>query len=213
MIFAIRYLVQWLSSERKGESVVMPLFWKLSITANLLLMLHALIQQQIHVCLVQACSSVIAWRNLNLMQPAGQHVPLGRVMWLMATVLVGVPLLFVCASMTFAIPLEWFRLPQASAQQVNNSWHLAGLCGLLMFNGRFWVQWWGAERHKQSYLGAEFWWMSVLGSVLCFVYFATIYDWINMIGPCFGLVPSIRNLVLIRRSAQSAAKSNVNGVV
>lgn len=212
LIFSARYLLQWITSEKKGKSVVMPLFWKLSIGANLLLLLHSLIQQQFHVCLVQGCSSVIAWRNLNLMQSSDRHVRFSYVLLLLMFAMAAVPLLFLMSSFFLAFPLVWFRIPLSPEAHIESFWHLAGFMGLVLFNGRFWVQWWGAERHKQSYLGVEFWWMSVLGSVLCFAYFVNIGDWVNMLGPVFGLIPSIRNLILIRRSSASKANSRLPGV-
>lgn len=198
--FAARYLIQWLASEKKGKSIVMPLFWKLSISGNLLLVLHSLIQQQFHVCIVQGCNCVIAWRNLNLMQPREQHLSFSTVVMMLVSACVMAVGSFILFSYFFSLPLQWFRLPMSPQEHINDVWHLLGFLGLVMFNGRFWIQWLGAERHKHSYLGAEFWWMSVLGSVLCLVYFATIGDFVNTIGPLFGLVPSIRNLILVRRS-------------
>lgn len=200
LIFAARYLIQWLASEKQGKSIVMPLFWKLSITANLLVVVHSLIQQQFHVCLVQGCSSVIAWRNLNLMLPAERHVSFTTVVMMLTSAIIMVIGFFLLFSYLFSIPLQWFRIPMAPQEQINGFWHFIGFLGLVMFNGRFWVQWLGAERHKQSYLGVEFWWMSVMGSVFCLVYFATIGDYVNTIGPFFGLIPSIRNLILVRRA-------------
>ncbi|MGZ3732300.1 MAG: lipid-A-disaccharide synthase N-terminal domain-containing protein [Parachlamydiaceae bacterium] len=202
ILFAGRYLLQWLTSEKLGKSVVMPLFWQLSITANLLLLLHSLVQLQFHVCVVQACSGVIAWRNLNLMQPLERHVKFSSVVCLLIGVMATIPLLFVLSAFLTASPIEWFRSPLPTNQQIPGFWHMTGFLGLLLFNGRFWVQWWNAERDKRSYLGVEFWWMSVLGSILCFCYFTLLGDVINMIGPIFGLVPSIRNLILIRRAKE-----------
>lgn len=197
--FAARYMIQWLASEKKGRSVIMPLFWKLSITGNLLLALHALIQQQFHVCLIQSFSGIIAWRNLNLMQPPKRHVTLFYVVTLLLSALGLVVGLFLSISYLFSTPLQWFRIPMSPQEHIPGFWHLMGFLGLILFNGRFWVQWIGAERHKESYLGVEFWWMSVLGSILCLIYFAAIGDFVNTIGPFFGLIPSIRNLVLVRR--------------
>jgi lipid-A-disaccharide synthase-like uncharacterized protein len=202
IVFSARYLLQWLTSEKLGKSVVMPLFWRLSITANLLLMLHSLIQVQLHVCIVQGCSAVISWRNLNIMQAPSKHVQFSTVVLFLIGTATAVPLMFLATAYMASTPIEWFRSPMAINQQIPGFWHMAGFLGLILFNGRFWVQWWSAERDKRSYLGVEFWWMSVLGSILCFLYFTAIGDLVNMIGPIFGLIPSIRNLVLIRRARE-----------
>lgn len=200
IVFAARYLLQWLTSERLGKSVVMPLFWQLSITANLLLLLHSLIQLQFHVSIIQACSAVISWRNLNLMQDPSRHLKFSSVIILLIGTATTIPLLFLLSSLITLTPIEWFRSPLPMKEQISGFWHMTGFLGLILFNGRFWVQWWNAERDKKSYLGIEFWWMSVLGSILCFLYFTVIGDFVNMVGPFFGLVPSIRNLILVQRA-------------
>ena len=81
--FGARFLVQWLDSERKGKSVVTPLFWRLSLLGNLLLMTHAFIQVQFHVFLIQVCNAVISWRNLNLMQPPEKQITLKKTLQLL----------------------------------------------------------------------------------------------------------------------------------
>lgn len=205
--FAARYVVQWLASEKKGRSVVMPLFWKLSIAGNLLLALHSLIQQQFHVCLVQGCSGIIAWRNLNLMQPIDRHVDFPFVIKLLLSTCAMIVGAFFLFGYVFDVPVQWFRIPTAPQERIASYWHAVGFLGLVMFNGRFWVQWVGAERRKKSFLGVEFWWMSVIGSILCLLYFAAIGDFVNTIGPFFGLIPSIRNLILTRRSPTPAVES------
>ncbi|MBA3604160.1 MAG: lipid-A-disaccharide synthase N-terminal domain-containing protein [Parachlamydiaceae bacterium] len=205
LIFGLRYLVQWFSSERAGKSLVMPLFWRLSILGNLLFMIHALIQMQFHVCVVQACSGVISWRNLNLMQPSSKHIKFSTTVKLLIMAASTVVLLFLGSSFLstsfFSFSsVQWFRSPLSSDQNIHGFWHFVGFLGLVLFNGRFWLQWRNAEKHHRSYLSAGFWWMSVFGSVLCFAYFAVLGDFVNMIGPFFGLVPSIRNLILMRRT-------------
>jgi lipid-A-disaccharide synthase len=69
--------------------------------------------------------------------------------------------------------------------------------GLALFSTRFWIQWWCAEQEKKSYLSGSFWWISLIGESLCLIYFLKIHDPVNSIGPAFGLIPYIRNLMLI----------------
>jgi lipid-A-disaccharide synthase len=197
--FTARYLIQWLASEKANKSVVMPLFWHLSITGNLLLFFHSLIQMQFHVCAVQACNAVIAWRNLDLMY-ASPKMTFRSVLFLLSGSLLSVFLMFFLINFFSSTSPVWFRSPLSNGGDVNSFWHLLGFLGLMFFNGRFWVQWWGAERNQVSYLGVEFWWMSVIGSVLCLLYFAFLGDYVNMVGPIFGFIPAVRNLIIIRRA-------------
>ena len=74
LAFGLRFLIQWMTSERMQKSVVPPIFWKLSLSGNLLLLIHSFIQMQLHVFLIQSCNAVISWRNLNLMQAPERQV-------------------------------------------------------------------------------------------------------------------------------------------
>lgn len=73
LAFGLRFFIQWLYSEAKGQCVVVRPFWWLSLIGNILLLTHALIQMQFHVALVQAINGVISWRNLDLMRPLSQQ--------------------------------------------------------------------------------------------------------------------------------------------
>lgn len=208
--FSSRVLLQWLTSEVKGESVVMPAFWKLSLAGNLMLAVHALIQMQYHVCLIQACNAVISWRNLNLMTPYIRPSTFKRtVMALCAAIIMVTTLFYLQDTYLFYGDQEWFRIPSAPWQEhqhlnLSIGWHLLGFIGLALFSSRFWLQWINSEKHRASYLGSSFWWTSLIGESLCLIYFMKIKDPVNYIGPAFGLIPYVRNLILIQKSKMYA---------
>jgi len=160
--FTARFLLQWLYSEKEKKSIVTPLFWKISLCGNVLLFLHAIIQVQFHVCLVQSCNAVISWRNLNLMQPIEDRFEKRSVLYLLTATIITIPLLFIAQSHLFAFDsYEWFRSPKSfwkipSLGHNDIFWHSIGLLGLLLFNSRFWLQWWGAERSGKSELSPLF---------------------------------------------------------
>lgn len=198
--FGARFLVQWLDSERKGKSVVTPLFWRLSLAGNLLLMTHSFIQVQFHVFLIQVCNAVISWRNLNLMRPPAQQVTLQTTLQILICSLIALSGAFLLQYdpdiPLFRIPVNpWNPHPEV---EIPPLWHVLGACGLLLFNSRFWVQWWYAEKEHQSTLGPSFWWLSLIGDLLCLLYFSRLGDPVNLIGPALGLIPYIRNLMLLR---------------
>lgn len=203
--FGLRMAVQWLYSEYVGRSVVMRTFWQLSLCGNILLGLHAFIQMQYHIFVAQVANGVISWRNLNLMDPA--HKPLTT----RQTVAIMVAALSLGTLAYTAQADTWFRVPVLpwSAQKafsVSWMWHAIGIVGLVMFNSRFWIQWWGAEKKQQSTLGATFWWISLTGEMLCLTYFMRINDTVNYIGPLFAMVPYIRNLMLIYKGKQQPVR-------
>lgn len=202
--FGGRFLLQWLSSEMKGRSVVPRSFWYLSLIGNISLLIHSIIQVQFHVALIQSCNAVISWRNLDLSRPNGPWVTFGTT----CSLLIG-SITFTTLAILLQNPDDLFRIPVAPWQTPGNvtvpfSWHIIGTVGLFLFNSRFWVQWWSSERQERSYIGPAFWWISLIGDALCLVYFIPIKDSVNLIGPLFGLIPYIRNLMLIRQGEERA---------
>ena len=188
--FGLRFFIQWLYSEVKGQSLVIRPFWWLSLVGNLLLLTHSLIQMQFHVSLVQAINAVISWRNLDLMKPGTGQKSLGFTLGLMALAILSVASFFIFTGQ------EWFHAPNATSP-ISMSWHILGLIGLILFSSRFVVQWWDAEWQHQSVLGLSFWSMSIAGGLLSILYFAELHDTVNLIGPSLGMIPYIRNFMLL----------------
>ena len=196
-LFAGRFFVQWIQSEKQGKSVVSQAFWRLSFVANLAMCLHAYIQLQFPVCLIQALNATISWRNLNLM---GKRVcRLNTTLRVMAASALLVSVLFFLQGTQ-----EWMRPPtlpwtDSQASHASLTWHLAGLLGIVLFASRYWVQWWLAEKHRTSFLGKSFWWISCVGALFSLAYAIRLFDPVNILGFSLGLIPYIRNLMLMRK--------------
>jgi lipid-A-disaccharide synthase-like uncharacterized protein len=208
LLFGARFIIQWLQSEKAYKSIVPRSFWVLSLLGNLLLMLHSFIQIQVHVCMVQACNAVISWRNLNLMQSKKPAVAFTTVLVFLIGSILLTALAFASQSAFFSWEGGWFRIPIAPWQTTANSsvpffWHALGALGYLLFSSRFWIQWWLAERSHASYLPVSFWWLSLGGALLSILYFVRIGDSVNLIGPLLGLVPYIRNLMLMQKTKEA----------
>lgn len=202
LAFGGRFLLQWITSEVQQKSVVTRAFWRLSLIGNVMLMLHSFFQLQFHVCLIQACSAIISWRNLNLMEDRSEQVRFRSVLMLFFATIVSITAGFLLQGWLSASgSIEWFRLPTVAWDDptpiVTPLWHAIGFIGLILFSSRFWVQWWLAERQRTSTLGPLFWWLSISGGILTLIYFIRIDDPVNIIGPAVGLIPYIRNLMLI----------------
>lgn len=202
LCFTMRMLLQWVTSESNKKSTVTPLFWKLSLSGNLLLAIHAFIQLQYHVYIIQIGNAIISWRNLNLMQHTKKQLPFLQVCLLFISSAFLASALFFFQSYYLPSNQAWFRIPtlpwqDSAASDVTMAWHLIGFLGLALFNSRFWIQWWLVEKYQKSYLGAAFWWISLVGELLCLLYFFVINDPVNFLGPLFALVPYVRNLMLI----------------
>ena len=208
VMFGLRFIIQWFQSEKAGKSVVYPSFWRISLCGNVLFFLHALIQVQFHIAAIQAANMVILWRNLNLMQPLEKRYSLAFTIMLMITSVLMVVIFFLSQSFLFPYDyITWFRSP-FTEELLHPTWHILGAIGLLLFNSRFWVQWFDAENSKESRLGPTFWWMSVSGGLLTLIYFFKLGDPVNMIGPGFGMIPYTRNLMLIYKNRKENPSSS-----
>lgn len=205
LAFGSRFLIQWLASELQQRSVVVRSFWRLSLAGNLLLWTHSMIQAQVHICLIQVCNMVIAWRNLNLMQSKRPTAQLRTVVVVMAAAVAMTVTLFTVLNTELSNqPTTWMRIPRLpwddkTTVAVGAAWHLIGLSGVVLFSLRFWAQWWTAEHRHSSALEPSFWWISLVGAIMTVLYFWRIRDPVNLIGPVVGMIPYIRNLMLIRK--------------
>jgi lipid-A-disaccharide synthase-like uncharacterized protein len=76
-LFSMRFIVQWLASERARRSVVPVAFWYLSLGGGSLLLVYALYREDPVFVFGQAAGLVIYVRNLWLIRnqgPAAEHL-------------------------------------------------------------------------------------------------------------------------------------------
>ena len=65
-LFSMRFLVQWIVSERRGESVIPVAFWYFSISGNIIILSYAIHRLDPVFIVGQSVASVIYIRNLML---------------------------------------------------------------------------------------------------------------------------------------------------
>ncbi len=66
LMFFMRFLVQWIVSERRGESVIPLAFWFLSLSGSLILFSYAVHRRDLVFSLGQAFGFTVYIRNLML---------------------------------------------------------------------------------------------------------------------------------------------------
>lgn len=71
-LFSMRFLMQWIASERKKESTIPIVFWYLSISGSLVLLLYALHIKNPVFILGQSVGCIIYLRNLMLIYRKGK---------------------------------------------------------------------------------------------------------------------------------------------
>lgn len=192
-LFALRSIVQWIQSEKKQESLASKDFWLLSLSGNSVFALHAMIQLQFPILFLQSLAALIALRNLDLMGK--------KWLSLKQAITLGISLLFVLTLLFFWQTNTWMRAPIKGGAPLPVLLHMIGFFGMSLFASRFWIQWWQAEREKKSTLHPSFWWMSLIGGGLSLFYFIQLRDPVNILSYGLGMLPYIRNLMLIKRRA------------
>lgn len=65
-VFASRFIVQWIYSEKKGESLIPIVFWYLSIIGGISLLIYAIFRKDPVIILGQSFGILVYTRNLIL---------------------------------------------------------------------------------------------------------------------------------------------------
>lgn len=206
--FSLRFLIQWIISERKKESFVPPIFWQLSLCANIAMCIHTFIQVQYPFCLIQAINAVISWRNLNLMKEKKSQKTLKFTLFLLLLSTGLISFLFMIEGFMLYGEVDWVRTPTLPwqlnpSQPLSLEWHILGFVGGVIFAMRFWIQWIEIEKMGKSFLSRSFWGWSLLGALLALVYFIKLTDWVNILGYGLGIIPYLRNLFLTSQKVKS----------
>ncbi|TDR93853.1 lipid-A-disaccharide synthase N-terminal domain-containing protein [Enterovirga rhinocerotis] len=66
VLFAMRFVVQWLASEKEGRSVIPMAFWFFSMAGGLLTLIYGLVKREPIIIIGQVLSVFIYVRNLQL---------------------------------------------------------------------------------------------------------------------------------------------------
>ena len=74
-LFAMRFMVQWIASERAGRSVIPVAFWFFSVAGGLLTLVYGIHRRDAVIILGQVLSLVIYGRNIMLIANARGRRP------------------------------------------------------------------------------------------------------------------------------------------
>jgi lipid-A-disaccharide synthase-like uncharacterized protein len=89
-------------------------------------------------------------------------------------------------------------------QEHMNVWVIVGLFGQSLFMMRFVVQWIASERVKQSIVPETFWYFSLGGGIILFLYALHQQDIVFILGQGLGIFIYVRNLFFIHRNKRRA---------
>ena len=87
-------------------------------------------------------------------------------------------------------------------------WSMVGYVGNLTFASRFIVQWYVSEKLKQSVIPIQFWYLSIVGSILSLAYAIHVGKMPIILGFAFPTIVYVRNLMLIASGRKQYPESN-----
>lgn len=186
-LFFCRFAVQLIFSERAKASLSPSLFWQLSLSASLIMMLYGLFRQDFSIIEGQIIAYFIYIRNLQL-----------KKVWKNISKYIRFLLLFIPLSAIFygILHYEGIILPLFNNPRIPDSWLLWGIVGQTLFASRFIVQWLFSEYKRDSYFPTSFWIISMMGAIIIIIYSIATKDIILLLGKGFGFVVYARNLYL-----------------
>ena len=82
-------------------------------------------------------------------------------------------------------------------------WVMIGLLGQLIFFSRWVVQWIASEKNSKSVIPIPFWWFSLCGGLITFVYAYHISSFPFMLAQFTGIIIYIRNIYLIIKAKKN----------
>lgn len=91
------------------------------------------------------------------------------------------------------------------SQWLYDPWKILGFSAQGLFFSRFLVQWIASERAGRSFVPTSFWYLSMAGGALLFLYAVHIKDPVFILGQSMGLIVYVRNLMLVKKQRRAGA--------
>jgi len=191
VLFFMRFILQWLFTERYKKSAVPVSFWYFSLIGSFMLLTYAILIKDPIYIMGQSTGAVIYLRNLFLI-----HRESGRKDNSFAYKVVAILLIYFGMVAVAAV----FYPEVHRAEKISYTGYIfaIGIAAQSMFFLRFFVQWIYSERLRRSAFPVAFWYFSLVGSLLLLIYSVLVNDAVFIAGQSVGLLIYFRNIYFIR---------------
>lgn len=185
VFFSARTFVQWILSERARKVLSPTIFWVLSLVGSALLAAYGWLRADFAIVAGQMVSYYVYVWNLHI-----KGVRMSLLYW-------GILLIFPVAALSYvAGDAADFIRNFLMREDIPMPLLMFGTFGQLLMTLRFVYQWWYSSRVGQSELPPLFWWISVGGAAISFIYGIFRQDIVLLIGQGFGLIVYGRNIYI-----------------
>ena len=100
-----------------------------------------------------------------------------------------------------------FEKPKTLAEKIRlDRWVILGVAGQILFMMRFLLQWIATERRRESTIPIAFWWCSLAGGLIVFVYGLVEHEPIIILGQSCGFIVYVRNLFFIYKKKRQGVE-------
>jgi lipid-A-disaccharide synthase-like uncharacterized protein len=193
ILFSSRMILQWIISEKNKKVLTPVLFWEISLFASFLLFVYGYFRHDFSIMLGQTITYYIYIRNIQLQNDWKKlHVVLRWFVLLFPLLIIG-----------YGYNNNVMDLDNLLKNEAIPKWLLwTGIIGQLLFTFRFVYQWIYSEKKKDSVLPLGFWIISLIGSLIIFVYAIIRRDPVLLAGHAIGLVIYSRNIIIIKKDVK-----------
>jgi lipid-A-disaccharide synthase-like uncharacterized protein len=189
-LFSSRIFLQWIISEKHKKVLTPNLFWEISLLASCLLFVYGYLRDDFAIMLGQVITYYIYVRNIQLENEWTKYPKILRIFIYVFPVLI---LVYGFNNNTLD------RVNLFQNENIPLFLMILGIVSQILFTLRFVYQWLYSESKKESLLPLGFWLLSLVGSLLIFIYAIFRRDPVLFVGHLSGLIIYSRNIYLVKR--------------
>ena len=189
-LFSSRIFLQWIISEKHKKVLTPNLFWEISLVASCLLFIYGYLRDDFAIMLGQVITYYIYVRNIQL-----ENEWKKRPRWLRILIYFFPAIILIYGYNNNVLD----RVNLFSNEDIPLFLMFLGIVSQVLFTLRFVYQWLYSESKQESLLPMGFWLLSLIGSLLIFIYAIFRRDPVLFIGHLSGIIIYSRNMIIMRK--------------
>lgn len=189
-LFSSRIFLQWIISEKHKKVLTPNLFWEISLVASCLLFIYGYLRDDFAIMLGQVITYYIYVRNIQLENEWEK-----RPRWLRILIYFFPAIILIYGYNNNVLD----RVNLFSNEDIPLFLMLLGVVSQILFTLRFVYQWLYSESKQESLLPMGFWLLSLIGSLLIFIYAIFRRDPVLFIGHLSGIIIYSRNMIIMKK--------------
>jgi lipid-A-disaccharide synthase-like uncharacterized protein len=189
-LFSSRIFLQWIISEKHKKVLTPNLFWEISLFASCLLFIYGYLRDDFAIMLGQVITYYIYVRNIQL-----EHEWEKKPRWLRVFIYFFPVIILIYGYNNNVLD----RVNLFSNEDIPLFLMVLGIVSQVLFTLRFVYQWLYSESKQESLLPMGFWLLSLIGSLLIFIYAIFRRDPVLFVGHLSGIIIYSRNMIIMKK--------------